>query len=152
MFRTIPGAVVVFAAALVLSGCSKSPPPIVPVEGVVLLNGKPLPNASLQFIPTQSGLGMEYISVGTTDEFGRFWLSCNGQAGACAGENLVTVVEGPAPAGARGLSAEAQAEMSRYYAGLKNRPIPENYNSAARSPLKVVVTAAQSDYKIEMTR
>ena len=77
---------VVCAAALLLPGCSpKAPPPIVPVEGVVLLGGQALPHAQVSFVPMVADLGFEYVAVGTTDEKGRFQLTCKGQAGACAG-------------------------------------------------------------------
>jgi len=151
MFRTIPGAVVVFAAALVLSGCSKSPPPIVPVEGVVLLNGQPLPNAQIKFVPTMD-LGYEYVASGTTDEYGRFTLTCNGQPGACACENRVTVTDAPPPEKARGMSADAQAAMTKFYAGLKNRPIPSDYITIAKTPLVIAVAAGHGEYILELKR
>ena len=152
MTRSTFGAVAIFAAVLFLSGCSTSAPPIVPAEGVVLLNGQPLPNAQVQFIPTAQGLGPEYIATGTTDEKGRFTLICKGQTGACACENRVTVADASPPEKARGQSGEAQAEMSRYYAGLKNRPIPADYANAAKSPLVVKVDAGQAEYNLELKR
>ena len=35
---------------LPLAGCGKTPPEIVEVEGRVLLNGEPLPNALVEFV------------------------------------------------------------------------------------------------------
>ena len=135
-----------------LTGCAQSRPAIVPVEGVILLDDKPLPNAEVQFIPMERGLGAEFIAVGTTDEHGRFTLSCNGQAGACACENRVLIADASPPESARGQSSASQAEMSRFYAGLKNRPIPVDYSTAARSPLAVTVSAAKGEYRIELQR
>jgi hypothetical protein len=152
MTRSIPGAVALLAAALALPGCSKSPPAIVSAGGVVLLNGQPLPNAQVQFVPMIQGYGAEYIAVGITDEKGRFTLTCNGQPGACACENRVTVADAPPPAKTRGLSDEAQAEMTRFYAGLKNRPIPPDYGSVAKTPLVIKVTPGQADYTLELKR
>jgi hypothetical protein len=152
MIRSVFGAVAIVAAALFLTGCHSSPPPIVPAEGVVLINDQPLPNAQVQFVPMAQGLGTEYIATGTTDENGRFTLSCKGQAGACACENRVTVSNASPPEKARGQSGEAQAELTRYTASLKNRPIPDQYDSVARTPLVIKVTASQAEYKLELKR
>jgi len=135
-----------------LSGCAASRPAIVPVEGVLLLNGQPVPNAEVQFVPMERGLGAEYIATGTTDERGRFALVCLGQAGACACENRVTVTDAELPEAARGGSAAAQSEMNRYYAAQKNRPIPPDYASAARTPLAVTVSAERGEYRLELKR
>ena len=152
MTRITTGAAALVAAALALPGCSKSPPPIVAAGGVVLLNGQPLPNAQVQFIPMIQGFGAEYIAVGVTDEKGRFTLTCNGQPGACACENRVTVTDAPPPEKTRGLSDSAQTEMTRYYAGLKNRPIPPDYGSVAKTSIVIKVTPGQSDYTLELKR
>jgi hypothetical protein len=141
------------AVLFLLPGCGKPPPPeIVPVEGVVLLGGKPLPNAQVTFTPTGADLGYEYVAVGTTDDKGRFKMTCKGQPGACACTNRVTVVEASLPETARGMSGEAQAAAARYYAGLKNRPIPELYATVASSPLSVDVAAGKTEYKLELLR
>src|SRR5262245_2230951 len=97
-------AAALLAAALLAAGCNKTPPAIVPAEGVVLLNGQPLPHAEVQFVPMLRGFGGEYIAVAVTDDQGRFKLLCKGQPGACAGENKVTVTEGPVPDEFRGQS------------------------------------------------
>jgi len=152
MTRITTGAAALVAAALALPGCSKSPPPIVAAGGVVLLNGQPLPNAQVQFIPMIQGFGAEYIAVGVTDEKGRFTLTCNGQPGACACETRVIVIDPPAPEKARGLSEAAQAELTRFQAGLKNRPIPPDYGSAAKTPLVIKVTPDRADYNLELKR
>ena len=69
-------------ATAIASGCASSRPAIVPVQGVLILDDKPVPNAEVQFVPMERGLGAEYIAFGTTDEQGRFTLLCNGQPGA----------------------------------------------------------------------
>ena len=137
---------------LALLGCAKPQPAVVPVEGVVLLNGQPLPHAEVQFVPMAPGLGAEFIATGTTDENGRSHLTCMERAGACACENRVTVTDAPPPDDARGMSGDAQTRVSRYYAVLKNRPIPAVYATVARTPLAVVVTPGQEEYKLELNR
>jgi hypothetical protein len=141
-----------FAFLLAASGCAPSRPAIVPVEGVLLLDNKPLPHAEVQFVPMERGLGAEFIAVGTTDDQGRFTLVCNGRPGACACENRVLVADSSPPESARGMTSASQTEMGRFYARLKNRPIPAHYATAAHSPVAVVVSAEQGEYRIELKR
>lgn len=152
MTRTAKAIGTLALAAGVLTGCAKVPPQIVPAEGVVLLNGQPLPNADVRFVPMIQGFGAEYIAAGTTDEQGRFKLTCNGRPGACACENRVTVSEAPLPDKLRGMSAESQMAASRYLAALKNRPIPERYANLAQSPLVVTVAPGQTAYDLKLDR
>ena len=94
MIRSSLAAAVVVA---LLAGCGKAPPPpIVEVEGVVRLDGRPLNRAQVRFLPLID-YGPEYVASGVTDEAGRFKLTCNGQPGACAGENRVLVTEADIP-------------------------------------------------------
>jgi hypothetical protein len=137
---------------VVLAGCSKAPPPIVPVNGVVKLNGQPLGNAEVRFIPQHEGLSGDYIGIAVTDDQGRFTLETNGQQGGCACVHMITVDEGPPPREARGESAKAQKAYADYAATLKNRPIPRKYATSAESPLTLTVTAGQSEYTIELKR
>jgi hypothetical protein len=152
MIRPVFSTHMAIAVAFAATGCVSSPPPIVPVEGVVMLNNQPLPHAQIQFIPMAQGLGAEYIATGTTDENGRFTLTCKGQPGACACENRVVVLEATPPDEARGQSAKAQVEMSRFYNDLKNRPIPAQYETVAKTPLAITVAAGQGEYKVELKR
>lgn len=138
------------ALALVVGGCGKAPPPpIVSAQGVVLLNGVPLPQAQVRFIP-QIGYGAEYIANGVTDEAGRFTLLCNGQPGVCATENIVIVTEADIPARLQG--ENAQRELAVYLRSLKNRPIPQNYATPVNTPLRVTVSEGQPDIKLELKR
>jgi hypothetical protein len=132
-------------------GCGKSPPEIVQAEGTVRLDGKPLNKARVVFIP-QGEVGPEYRAAGLTDETGRYRLTCNGQPGACAGENRVLVLESDIPKELRGESLEVQARLVKYQESLGNRPIPAQYGTVAQSPLKVTVKAGQTDYPLDLTR
>ena len=60
---------------LLIAGCSESPqdmPEIAPVTGIVLLDGKPLPSATVVFQPTEGR-----ASNGQTDAEGRYELRFN---------------------------------------------------------------------------
>ena len=142
----------ILVLAFGLCGCAGSPPPVVPVEGTITLNGLPLADAEVQFVP-MTGFGAEFIARAVTDKDGRFKLETNnGQAGACACLNRVTVTEGPIPDGMRGQSAEAQVRASKYLAGLKNRPIPPTYGTLATSVLEVTVVTGQTEYPLKLSR
>jgi hypothetical protein len=140
--------------ALTLTGCAKTPPPVTEAEGVVLLDGVPLPNARVEFVPQLSDFGAEMNSSGVTDEKGRFRLTCNDkeQPGAVVGKHRVLVTDPPMPREFRGQSEKAQAAATAYLQGLKNRPIPEAYATVGRTPLEVEVTTEQKSYTLNLTR
>lgn len=138
------------AIAMISDGCGKAPSaPIVPAQGVVMLNGAPLPNAQVRFIP-ELAVGSQYIASGVTNDQGRYTLQCNGQPGACAAENIVTVSEADIPPKLQG--ENAQRELAVYLRALKNRPIPQRYASPASSSLRLTVTEGQTDYKLDLKR
>jgi hypothetical protein len=146
--HVIPGAAGVALVAL-LSGCGKSPPAVVPAEGVIRLDGKPLKNVQVRFVAV-SDAGPESIATGVTDEAGRFRLTCNGRPGACAGENRVVVTEGDIPKRLQG--EDAQDELAEYLESLGGRPIPPKYSDLTASPLRANVTAGQQEYNFDLTR
>lgn len=140
------------AITIVVTGCGKpKPPPIVEVAGIVRLDGKPLKNVVVRFVPVND-LGPEYQASGVTDESGRFTLMCNGQPGACAGEHRVTVSEAEIPARLKGEDLKTQAELARYLQSLGGRPLPPQYSNLAQSPLSITVTADQHEYLLELTQ
>jgi hypothetical protein len=150
VFRNASAAVAGAALVALSAGCAKPPPPpIVEVQGVLRLDGKPLNNAEVRFVPLID-YGPEYVAAGVTDEAGRFRLTCKGQAGACAGENRVVVAEAEVPA--RLLGEDAQAALARYLQTLRRRPIPPRYGNLAESPLTASVTADRKEYRFELTR
>jgi hypothetical protein len=149
--RRVPLAICA-ALALLVPGCGKpKPPPIVEVAGVVRLDGKPLKNVVVRFVPVND-FGPDYLASGVTDESGRFTLMCNGQSGACAGENRVTVSEADIPARLKGEDLKTQAELARYLQSLGGRPLPPQYSNLAQTPLTVTVTADQREYVLELTQ
>jgi len=78
-----------------LLGCGGAPPAAglpttVPVGGVVTLDSKPLPRASVKFIPRGATKGVE--CYGITDEMGKYELmQLRGGTGAPPGEYMVVV-------------------------------------------------------------
>jgi hypothetical protein len=141
----------ILAALLaVIAGCGgPEPPKIVPARGVVTLAGAPLPKASVRFMPL-AGVDAEYIATGVTDDQGRFELTCNGESGACAVENIVLISEGEVPSEL--LSENKQRELAAYRRSLKNRPIPKYYATPVQTTLKATVVQGQEEYNFALTR
>jgi hypothetical protein len=137
--------------ALALSvGCAETPPPIINVEGIIRLGGKPVAKARVVFI-AQSQAAKGYTASGLTDDEGRYRLMRDGQPGACAGDNRVLVQESDPPRELLAESLEAQARLVKYYQSLANRPIPARYATVVQSPLRVTVTAEQTEFDFDLT-
>lgn len=136
-------------AASVLGGCAEPPPAIVPAEGIVRLDGKPLVKVEVRFIP-MINRGPEYVAKGVTDEQGRFTLTCNGQSGACACENRVLIMEAELPGRLKG--ENAQEELAKYFEKLGGRPLPQRYQNLAESPFVVNVTEEQKSYTFDLKK
>jgi hypothetical protein len=142
-------------AAVAVGGCGAgAPPPVTEVEGTVLLDSKPLPNAQVEFVPQLKKYGAEMNSIGVTDENGRYRLTCNfkQQPGAVVGKHWVLVTEAPVPEEYRRMDGEGQAKYARYAAGLKNRPIPVDYATVGKTPLQLDVTAEKQVYDLNLVR
>lgn len=144
-------AVMVVAGAA--SGCGKTPPQVVEVEGVLYLDDQPLPFAQVEFMPELKHFGAEYNSMAVTDAQGRFKLECsNGQPGAAVATHRVVITEGPPPEGARGMDARSQTRLAEYMANLPNRPIPEYLGNYSKTPVRVEVKPDQKSYEIRIQR
>lgn len=136
---------------LTATGCGKNLPALTEVEGVVLLDDEPLPHAFVQFMPQLDNFGAEYNSTAVTDDKGHFTLKCykDDLWGAVIGKHVVLVTD-YLPPELRG--RDAQEKFAEYYEELKNRPIPENFGSVIKTPLRIEVTGDQKSYKLELTR
>ena len=142
--RTLLVGAVFLALAL---GCAKAPPPIVPAEGVLRLDGRPLNKAAVRFVPLID-LGPEYIAVGVTDDSGRFKLTCKGQPGACACASQVLVTETELPGELKG--DKGHPFQAQYFQSLGGRPLPQRYGSLIDSPLNAEVKPGQTQYDFDL--
>lgn len=86
-----------YRAALFITlvcGCGSrtiTPPPTVPVTGLVTMDGKPVPGVLVKFHPQFNMGKIKYVPLGETDPNGRFTLSTGGPGnGAPPGEYVVT--------------------------------------------------------------
>jgi len=136
-------------AALVFAGCAEPPPPIIEAQGTVLLDGLPLKNVEIRFVPMIDN-GMEFIAKGVTDKDGRFTMTCKGQSGACACGSQVVIREAEFPANLK--SEHKQVELAEYIKSLGGRPLPQKYTNLVSSPLVVNVIPGQKEYLFNLTR
>ena len=74
----------------VAAGCGDSGPPLVPVSGTVTLNGRPLANATVSFIPQESNK-FGRPAQGTTGPLGYYKAMSRNRAGAVPGKYQVVV-------------------------------------------------------------
>jgi hypothetical protein len=121
---------VLSALTLLIAGCD-SGPKVVSVSGRVTLDSKPLPNATLQFLPEPGSDDKtpRTSAIGTTDEDGRYSLVLNTSGntkGAQVGKYKVMIT----------LGMRSEAETKRTY----HKQLPERYNR--RTTLECEVPAA----------
>jgi hypothetical protein len=121
------------AFVVAVAGCGRSGP--VPVRGKVMLDGKPLAGASVQFIPQQPG-GRD--ATGSTDANGVFRLSTlHRNDGAFPGKYKV-VVQPPAPM-VLGAPAATPDDAQRAAAGSKTQTpaviVPPKYSQPDQTVL-----------------
>lgn len=123
-------------SALVLtSGCSKSGPELFSVSGTVTLQGQPLPNVIVTFIPDDGGKS----ASGTGDSAGNYKLSTFApNDGALAGSYKVAIMpkDPPPMAGEAVSSPGASTEKPKKY----TPPFPARYGLPKDSGLTANVS------------
>lgn len=133
---------------LALGGCGAKvdqSPPLQPVTGTILLDGKPIPGASVAFVPRGDTPGL--VSVGTTNETGAFeCVYPTGQPGVPTGEykvlisKLVTPSGDPIPEGKTAADVEAKDIIPAKY-----KRLDDLINTIAVGP------GGKKDLKFELT-
>lgn len=117
------------------AGCGSSAG-LIPVSGVVTLDGAPLKNASISFVP--EGVGKQ--ATGTTDDSGKFVLSTiDPRDGALPGRYKVVIAPN-SMASEETESESADAAMEAYAAASKAKKptgpkFPEAYTRLDQTPL-----------------
>ena len=138
--------------ALLLSvavfGCRGRKPPVVPVSGVVTLDGKPVEKVAVMLMPLQlQAFGLPASAV--TDQQGRFTLNTeNIGSGAVRGEYQVTVIKKETTGilvGEDGLDAGVAP------GGIREKwIIPQKYASPDTSGLKVEVKSGMEPLRLDL--
>lgn len=160
------------AGLVALCGCGNSN--YKSVSGVVLLDGEPVPDAAVAFVPEDPS---SENATGYTDEDGRFSMKSISQDGVKPGKYKVRIealAERPAPvkgmaqvmaekyAGGKGGDTKSaakdasaaykqQAQESKAAAKRKRVTTPKVYNDIDKTPLRADVPA-QTEYKFELTK
>ena len=132
------------AASLLLAvaacfGCARDSPPAT-VEGTVRLDGEPLDNCLISFLPEPGQEVRRPHSTGLTDRHGSYRLRCdNQQRGAAIGWHRVTVQDLSVSSGVRRRDHGAvDLEMEETAPPPPVRPsrVPKPYTSASDTPLR----------------
>jgi len=142
------------AFLLTAAGCGRGPGSPVKVEGVVTLDGKPLPGATVTFAPVEGGRP----ASGRTDADGSFRLTTfRSDDGALPGEYKVIVLVGEEPdeqlvgknpesfsnqmklAQRKGMSPEGRKQAAALKKDKKPSAVPDVYRDVKRTPLKELV-------------
>jgi len=122
---------------VLVAGCGS--PPRATVEGVVTLDGKPLPDVEVQFIPEpEQGPGGVPAS-GYTDESGRYRIEASGSGGVSVGPNRICINDArlmmPGGGGADPNDGTPGAERK---AEPRRSRVPEVYSDATRTPHRAI--------------
>lgn len=127
----------------VTAGCGGGAYP--EVEGVITLNGKPLGNVQVQFLPDPEQDTRGPRSTGVSDKDGRFRLTTDDKRpGAVPGKHRVLVEDLQQWDGIRMGRADSNKP-------LKPSRLPGRYSDAAKTPLKVEVKSGGEPVKLELT-
>ncbi|NOX53834.1 MAG: carboxypeptidase regulatory-like domain-containing protein [Planctomycetes bacterium] len=143
MFRSqlVVGVCCIAVFVFAVSGCAPtaSGPKTVPVSGTVTMDGKPLANAMVRFIPEAGGRP----SFGITDAQGRYELSyTESQKGAILGKHRVEITT-------YGVGAEEDEEYGGASPGATKETVPAKYN--VNSELTAVVEDKNNEFNFELS-
>ncbi len=121
------------AALLPVLGCGGSSD-VSAVEGVVTLDGEPVPHATVEFTP----IGEGRPSTGRTDENGHYELAYTAtQTGAKIGEHKVTIMTG-------GMKSDASGDLVAV-----PETIPAQYNEQTHLVVEVTSGANTHDFALK---
>ena len=76
---------------LLVAGCSKDEPALIPVQGTVYYQGEPVTSGTVVFAPDPSRGGSGPLAHGVIGPDGRFTLHTAESPGACPGWHRVTI-------------------------------------------------------------
>lgn len=124
---------------MLAAGCSGATSAGAEAAGTVTLDGTPLPNAFISFIPKGEGSS----AFATSDGNGSFTVQTSGSVtGLAPGEYLVVVEQGDAPDGESAAAEGEQAASEGEVSGASS--IPAKYRSEKTTDLSVTVSEGES--------
>jgi hypothetical protein len=156
MSRSIwtPQFILILAALTPLAGCSRGPV-VAEVVGIVKLDGKPVPNVKIMFMPDPVKGTVGPISAGLTDDEGHFKLKCEDERdGAVVGWHRVVVFDGNqnlyrTPRNGR---RDDDAPVVKQKPRAQGPHVPDKYSTSAKTPLELEVKDTKNNLEIPLTR
>jgi hypothetical protein len=128
-------------ALLAMVGCGAENPALVPVTGIVTMDGEPLPEVAVTFTPTGETLGNG--AIGGTNGEGRFTLiDIRGSTGLHPGEYKVSFY--PTPSGKN--ASDPTDVVASGGVGLPGIVMDPN-----NTPIRATVPASGGDVRIALT-
>lgn len=121
---------------LLAAGCGG--PQRATVEGVVTLDGKPLADVEVQFIPEAGQRGGESPASAYTDEAGHYRIEAGGSGGVCVGPNRVCVNDAKLMMPGGGTDPNDGTPGAVPKTGPRRSRVPEIYSDATRNPYRAV--------------
>lgn len=144
--RKMPHSCFIVASLVLTAGCGGSHWRMNDrVEGTVKMNGAPLANVVVQFVPDSGTQKQAPKSTGYTDEKGHYSLKCdNGRSGAVIGPHNVVILAGRCGDANGNDRDEMRQSTPRVF-------VPSIYTMAAKTPLKTEVKADEHNYDLNLT-
>jgi hypothetical protein len=135
------------------TGCARKTRPLnEQVEGTVKLDGVPVAQVHVEFIPDEGPETVSPSSTGTTDDQGHYSLTCNNlKPGAVVGPHRVVIKQGRTE-GRRDLDDPPGGKAGGGTPRKSAPTVPAVYGIAGQSPLRVEVTADQHTYDLQLSR
>jgi len=138
-------------APVCLPGCGSKGPDLAPVIGILTLDGEPVANAAVMFVPEEGGRPAEDV----TDQQGRFNLATLKPGdGALVGTHTATVTlfnEAGAATDADGLSLPIPEARFPKMRDEEKWIVPERFSDDATSGLSFQVEHGMEPLRIELT-
>lgn len=126
--------------SLMLTGCGGDSNSMIPVSGVVRIDGQPAVKGAVRFVPDRArGNNFTQEPVGQIGPDGKFSLTSLGQSGAPAGWYLVAVVSEDTP------DSTNPVPVKRYVAARFNNP------AESKLAVEVVANPAPGRYDLAVT-
>jgi len=136
---------------IALTGCGDRAGKLLPVQGKVDVDGRPLTAGEVRYLPEGRKDGTRLEPVGMIGSDGSYTMKTNGKDGVPAGKYKVTVIPPSAPAPSADLTAGAPAPGA---AKEPPRLFNPKFQDVTESPLSVEVTptASAGQYDLKLTR
>lgn len=140
-FRSISERMTFLSALMLLVtvvGCGG--PKLLPVTGVVTLDGEPVAEAGVMFLPIEQGPA----TGGTTDAAGRFQLTTTNRLGVAPGGYHVTVTKREVTGGGMFDVGGPKSQKIKWF-------VPEKYSKPETSGLEAAVSPDQCEFTFALS-